>query len=96
MGRLAPRLLFFQYSNIVTAELDEKNKKYRFYQIRTAAEMEILRLKTKKHLVEDVGLSMVKESSGENRTEASIFDVHDVNDFSDTATVFSTYDEDDR
>jgi len=68
MGRLAPRLLFFQYSNIVTSELDERNKKYRFYQIRTAAEMEILRLKMKKHLVEDVGLSMVKEGPGESRT----------------------------
>ena len=50
MGRLAPRLLFFQYSNVVTQELDEKGRKYRFYQIRTAAEMEILRLKMKKHI----------------------------------------------
>jgi hypothetical protein len=50
MGRLAPRLLFFQYSNVVTQELDEKGRKYRFYQIRTAAEMEILRLKMKRHI----------------------------------------------
>jgi len=58
--------------------------------------MEILRLKQKMHLVEDVGLSMVKEGQGESRAEASIFDVHDVDDFSDTATVFSTYFDDDR
>ena len=58
--------------------------------------MEILRLKQKRHLAEDVGLSMVKEGQSESRTEASIFDVHDVNDLSDTATVFSTYFDDDR
>lgn len=48
MARLAPRLLFFQYSNIITHELDEKNKKYRVYQMLSAAEMEILRLKMRK------------------------------------------------
>ena len=64
MARLAPRLLFFQYSTIVTHELDEKNKQYRIYQMQSAAEMEILRLKMRGFHVEDVGLSTVKHESG--------------------------------
>ena len=91
VGRLAPRLLLFQYSNVVTHELDDKNKKYRFYQMKTAAEMEIQRLKMRRQAEDDLGLSTVKDQESESTSEASIFDVHGQDDLSDTSTVFSAY-----
>jgi len=36
----------------------------------------------------------VKDSSNDNTSEASIFDVHGQHDFSDTETVYSNYFED--
>lgn len=38
MTKLAPRLIFFQYTNLISQELDEEQQKYRIYQIRSVAE----------------------------------------------------------
>lgn len=76
MSKLAPRLLFFQYSNLVVNELDDKQKQYRMYQIRSVAENEIHRLRMRKIETPLIGLSTVKDSQMTNESEASIFEVH--------------------
>lgn len=96
MTKLAPRLIFFQYTNLITQELDEEQQKYRIYQIRSVAENEIHRLKMRKTESKGIGLSTVKDHSTDSTSEASIFDVHDHHDFSDTETVYSNYFEDER
>ena len=35
MSKLAPRLIFFQYSNLVANELDPKKRYFRLHQIRS-------------------------------------------------------------
>ena len=96
MGKLAPRLLFFQYSNKVSQEIDPEKRKYRSFYLRSIAEMEINRLRTRKFEDPAVGLSTVKDDSTYNSSEVSIFDVQEQSDFSDTETVFSSYFEDER
>ena len=68
MAKLAPRLLFFQYSNLVAYELDEKHKQYRMYQIRSVAENEIYRLKMRKLESPSIGLSTVKHNEMTNES----------------------------
>ncbi len=60
------------------------------------AENEIHRLKMRKAESKGIGLSTVKDSSNDNNSEASIFDVHGQHDFSDTETVYSNYFEDEN
>lgn len=60
------------------------------------AENEIYRLKMKKAESKGIGLSTVKDSSTDNTSEASIFDVHGQHDLSDTETVYSNYFEDEN
>lgn len=50
----------------------------------------------RKHESPTIGLSTVRDQYGDSSNEASIFEVHSHNDFSDTETVFSTYLEDER
>lgn len=40
---------------------------------------------------QSIGLSTVKDHSTDSSSEASIFDVHDHHDLSDTETVYSDY-----
>jgi hypothetical protein len=56
MGKLAPRLIFFQYSTLVNNELDYKKRHYRMYQIRSSSELLIDELRLKKKLA-SLGLS---------------------------------------
>jgi hypothetical protein len=48
MGKLAPRLIFFQYTNLVNNELDTKKQKYRIYQIKSQGEWLIQELRIRK------------------------------------------------
>lgn len=64
------------------------------YQIRSVAENQIYRLKMQLKANPSIGLSTVKEYSQDSSGQASIFDVHEHHDFSDTETVFSTYQQD--
>jgi len=58
MGKLAPRLIFFQYSNLVNNELDNKKRHYRMYQMKSQTEWLIHQLRMKK-ATESIGLSEI-------------------------------------
>lgn len=58
MGKLAPRLIFFQYSNLVNNELDGEKRRYRMHQIRSQTEWLIQELRMKKSNT-SMGLSEV-------------------------------------
>jgi hypothetical protein len=50
MGKLAPRLIFFQYTNLFNNELDTKKRKrkYRIHQIKSQGEWLIQELRIRK------------------------------------------------
>jgi hypothetical protein len=52
MGKIAPRLVFFQYTDLVNNELDNKKRNYRMmYQIKSSSELLISELRLKKNLI---------------------------------------------
>ena len=52
MGKIAPRLDFFQYTDLVNNELDNKKRNYRMmYQIKSSSELLISELRLKKNLI---------------------------------------------
>lgn len=56
ISKLAPRLIFFQYSNLVNNELDTDKRRYRMHQIRSQGEWLIQELRMKKSTT-SLGLS---------------------------------------
>ena len=52
MGKIAPRLVFFQYTDLVNNELENKKRNYRMmYQIKSSSELLISELRLKKNLI---------------------------------------------
>lgn len=92
MGKLAPRLIFFQYSNLVSNELDSKKRRYKMLQIRSQTEWLIHELNNSRY-AKSQGLSELREVAGESWDEANIFEESGRWDLLDTKTVVSEYDD---
>lgn len=79
MSKLAPRLIFFQYSNLVNNELDNKKRHYRMHQIRSYSEWLIHEVRMQKYNT-SLGLSEVSQPISDSDGEAHILTHYDPDD----------------
>lgn len=80
MSKLAPRLIFFQYSNLVNNELDNKKRHYRLHQIRSYSEWLIQEVRMKKYSTR-LGLSELNQPISDSDGEANILTQYEKDDF---------------
>jgi hypothetical protein len=94
MGKLAPRLLFFQYYNRAGLELEEQKKKFRILYQKSHAELLVYELMTRKRQYR-IGFSSLVEEDHRRDNEVSIIEVHGSEDcFYDDKTISSSYESD--